>query len=55
MKITKNYLLDLHVFIYTKALLFKCTSKKTISPNFSSFLSRDITRSDVFVGKSIHH
>ena len=46
MKITKNSLLDLRVFIYTKALLFKCTSKKTISPNFSSFLSRDITHSD---------
>ena len=54
MKITKNSLLDLHVFIYTKAFLFKCTSKKTICPNFLSFPSPDITRSDGFFGKTIH-
>ena len=48
---TKNSLLDLHVFTYTNPLVFKCTSKKTIPPGFSSFSSRDITLSDVFFWK----
>ena len=53
--IRKKYFLDLCIFIYTKRFLFKYTLKKTISLNFSSFLSRDITRSDIFSGKTIHH
>ena len=51
----KKYFLDSYIFIYTKPFLFKCTSKKTMSLNFSSFLSRYITRSGAFFGKSIHH
>ena len=51
MKIAKNSLLDLHLFIYTKAFLFNCTSKQTISPSFSSFPSQDITCSDVLFEK----
>ena len=54
MKITKNSLLDLHAFIYTKPFLIKRTSEKTISPNFSSFPSPDITRAEVLFGKSIN-
>ena len=51
MKITKNSLLDLHAFIYTKPFLIKRTSEKTISPNFWSFPSPDITGSDGFFWK----
>ena len=53
MRITKNSLLDLHVFIYTKDsfLSVRQKKKKTICPNFSSFPSPDITRSEGFFWK----
>ena len=50
--ICKKYFLDFYIFIYTRGFHFKCTSKKTISLHFSTFLSGDITRSDVFFWKN---